>query len=62
MVRMQIKDFDLDDLSVNVYLKKQKVNEENRLTLDTMMAILEYVKKYNLQDEDYLIGSIPFEW
>jgi len=41
---MQIKDFDLDDLSVNVYLKKQKVNEDKRLTLDTVMAILEYVK------------------
>ncbi|MGE7624726.1 hypothetical protein ACQKMD_17225 [Viridibacillus sp. NPDC096237] len=42
-------------------MKKQKVYEEKRLTLDTVMAIQEYVKKYNLQAEDYLIGS-PFEW
>jgi|GEM_PF-674562 len=58
MVRIQIKDFDLEDLSVNVYLKKQKIYEEKRLTLDTVMAIQEYIKKYNLQPKDYLIGSI----
>ncbi|MGE7622421.1 tyrosine-type recombinase/integrase [Viridibacillus sp. NPDC096237] len=56
MVHTQRKDF--DDLSVNFYLKNQKVYEEKRLTLDTVMAIQEYVKKYNLQTEDYLIGSI----
>lgn len=58
MVRLQIKDFDLDDLSVSVYLKKQKIYEEKRLTLDTSIAVQDYIKKFNLQPDDYLIGSI----
>lgn len=58
MVRMKIKDFHLELGSVSVYLKKQKQWHDKRLTLDAIKAVEDYIKKYDLKDDDYFVGHV----
>lgn len=56
MVRLRIKDFDLEGRSVSVYMKKQKEWYNKRLTLEAVKAVKEYISAYNLKPEDYFVG------
>lgn len=56
MVRMKIEDFDFEGRSVSVRLVKQKKWHHKRLTQDVVKAVREYVREYNLQPSDYLVG------
>ena len=58
MVLLKLSDFDLDNGSVNVYLKKQKQYAEKRLPLLCVNAIKSYIKAYKLTDDAYLIGTV----
>ena len=58
MVRMKIKDFDLEGSFVRVYLKKQKVWHNKRLNHETVKAVREYIQSFNLKSEDYLVGHV----
>lgn len=58
MVRMQIKDFDLDGRFVRVYLKKQKVWHNKRLTQESIKAVRDYIKAYKLKHDDYFVGRV----
>jgi len=58
MVRIKIGDFDLEDNSLGVYLKKQDVIHEKRLTQEVVKAVGEYIKEYDLKIDDYFVGRI----
>lgn len=58
MVLLKISDFDLDNNSVNVYLKKQKQYTEKRLPLLCVNAIKAYIKAYGLTGDSHLIGNV----
>ncbi|GKW46917.1 site-specific integrase [Planococcus sp. NCCP-2050] len=56
MVRLKIKDFDLEGFTLSVYLKKQKKWHYKRLNLETVKAVREYIHLYKLKQEDYFVG------
>lgn len=58
MVAMKIGDFDFEDSSVAIYIKKQKRWFEKRLTPLAVKAVKDYKAKYKLQEDDYLIGRV----
>lgn len=58
MVRLQIKDFNLEANYVRVYLKKQRKWHIKRLNQDTVMAIRQYIRTYKLTPENYLVGHV----
>lgn len=58
MVRLKIRDFDLKNKSVYVYLKKQKRWHTKRLTQDVINAIDLYICEYGLKSEDYFVGRV----
>lgn len=58
MVAIKMMDFNFDDNSVSIYLKKQKKWVEKRLNQLTMRAVKEYKSKYKLKDEDYFVGQV----
>lgn len=58
MVRMKIKDFDLTDRSVLVFMKKQKESKRKRLTLEAVRAVKAYIKAYGLKSDDYFVGRV----
>lgn len=58
MVRLKISDFDLENNSVSIYMKKQKEWHEKRLTQEVVILVREYIVKYGLKKEDYFVGSI----
>lgn len=58
MVRMQIKDFDFNGRFVRVYLPKQSKWHTKRLTLELIKAVKDYIKTYNLKDDDYFVGRV----
>ncbi|MFY0518250.1 tyrosine-type recombinase/integrase [Lysinibacillus sp. UGB7] len=58
MVTIKIGDFDLNNRSVKVYLKKQKEWHTKRLTLECINAIKDYINAYGLESESYLVGKV----
>ncbi|MDJ0333440.1 tyrosine-type recombinase/integrase [Planococcus sp. S3-L1] len=56
MVRLRVRDFDLKNRSVHVYLKKQKRWHIKRLTPEVINAIELYIREYYLQPNDYFVG------
>lgn len=58
MVRLRIKDFDLEGRNVSIYMKKQKEWYNKRLTLQVIKAVREYISSYKLKPDDYFVGRI----
>lgn len=58
MVRLKIKDFDLENNTVYVYMKKQKKWHAKRLTQEAVKAVKDYIKEYNLKPDDYFVGRV----
>lgn len=58
MVALQIRDFDLQGHTVDVYLKKQKVFKTKRLTSEAVNAVRAYIEDYKLKPDDYFVGQI----
>lgn len=58
MVRLKVRDFDLKNRSVHVYLKKQKRWHTKRLTLEVINAIDIYIGEYRLKPDDYFVGRV----
>lgn len=57
MVRLKVSDFDLDNRTVWVLLKKQGKMKEKRLTLECVQAIKKYWQVCGLQEDDYFVGA-----
>ena len=57
MVRLKMSDFDLENRSVWVMMKKQGEMKEKRLTLECVQAISKYIQTCELQPEDYFVGA-----
>ncbi len=58
MVRLKIGDFDLDAQKVEVYLKKQGIYHDKRLTLEAIKVVRDYIKAYKLKPSDYFVGRV----
>lgn len=58
MVRLKINDFDLNNKSVHVYLKKQKRWHTKRLTPEVVCAIDVYIREYDLKADNYFVGRV----
>ena len=56
MVRLQMKNFDLEGRNLVVYMKKQRKWQHKRLDLPTVKAVREYMGVYGLMREDYFVG------
>lgn len=57
MVRLKVSDFDLDNKTVWVMLKKQGDMKEKRLTLDCVLAVKKYIEIAGLAPDDYFVGA-----
>lgn len=57
MVRLKVSDFDLENRTVLVMLKKQGEMKEKRLTLECVKAVQKYVQSFQLSDDDYFVGA-----
>ena len=58
MVRMKIKDFNLEGRTVEIYLMKQKKWHTKRLTLETVKVVKIYIQEYQLKPGDYFVGRV----
>lgn len=58
MVRLRVRDFDLKNRFVHVYLKKQKRWHTKRLTLEVVNQISIYIREYALKPDDYFVGRV----
>lgn len=58
MVRLKIKDFDLENRQVSVYLKKQERWHNKRLTQEAVKAVKDYIQEYHLKPDDYFVGRV----
>lgn len=58
MVRLKVKDFDLEARVISVYLKKQKIWHNKRITQEVAKTCRDYFKKYNLKADDYFVGRV----
>lgn len=58
MTRMKIKDFDLEASFVSVFLRKQRVWHNKRLTQESIKFVREYIRKYKLKADDYFVGRV----
>lgn len=58
MVRLKVKDFNLDGRFVSIYLEKQSKWHNKRLTLDVVKAVRDYIKAYKLKGDDYFVGRV----
>lgn len=57
MVRLKVSDFDLENKTVWVMLKKQGDMKEKRLTLDCVLAVKKYIETSGLAPDDYFVGA-----
>ena len=57
MVRLKMSDFDLENRSVWVMMKKQGEMKEKRLTLECIQSVSKYIQTCELQPEDYFVGA-----
>lgn len=58
MVVIQMHDFNLDDNSVSIYMKKQKAWFDKRMNQLTVKAVKDYKVKYKLKEDDYFVGQV----
>jgi len=58
MIRLKVRDFDLNNRTVHVYLKKQKRWHTKRLTLEIVNQIRLYISEYELKPDDYFVGRV----
>jgi integrase/recombinase XerC len=58
MVRMKVKDFNLEGRFLSVYLEKQSVWHNKRLTQEVIKAIRDYIHLYKLKQDDYFVGRV----
>ncbi|ANU28275.1 tyrosine-type recombinase/integrase [Planococcus versutus] len=58
MVRLRVRDFDLKNRLVHVYLKKQKRWHTKRLTVEVINAVDVYTREYDLKTDDYFVGRV----
>lgn len=58
MVRLKVKDFQLEGFTLSVYMKKQKAWHNKRLNLETVKAVREYMALYKLKPDDYFVGRV----
>lgn len=58
MVALKVKHFDLEDMSLEIYIEKQKKWYEKRLDQATVRAVRQYIREYKLDEESYLVGRI----
>lgn len=58
MVRMKVKDFNLEGRFVSVYLEKQSKWHNKRLTQDVVKVIREYIRTFKLKPDDYFVGRV----
>lgn len=58
MVRMKIKDFNLEGRSVSVYLEKQSKWHNKRLTQEVVKAVRDYIRAFKLKKNDYFVGRV----
>lgn len=58
MISIQVKDIDLINRTVDVYMQKQKDYHTKGLTLECINAIRNYIKEYGLNEESYLVGKV----
>lgn len=58
MISLKIKDFNLDQNYLSVYLKKQKVWKNKRITQEVVTAVKTYIRFYNLKPDDYFVGRV----
>lgn len=56
MVRLKMKHFDLEERNLSVYLLKQREWQHKRLDLETVKAVKEYERIYQLGYNDYFVG------
>lgn len=56
--RLRVRDFDLKNRFVYVYLKKQKRWHTKRLTLEVVNQISIYIREYALKPDDYFVGRV----
>lgn len=57
MVRLKVSDFDLENRTVLVMLKKQGEMKEKRLTLECVKAVEKYLQISQLGADDYFVGA-----
>ncbi len=57
MVRLKVSDFDLENRTVWVMLKKQGEMKEKRLTMECANAIKKYIQVCGLQRDNYFVGA-----
>ncbi|UYB49955.1 site-specific integrase (plasmid) [Lysinibacillus capsici] len=58
MVRLKVSDFNLENKTVWVMLKKQGEMKEKRLTLDCVLAVKKYIETVGLAPDDYFVGAV----
>lgn len=58
MVRLKVKDFNLNERAVLVHMKKQGEVKYKRLTRDCVTAIKQYIQKYQLEPDDYFVCRV----
>lgn len=58
MVRLKIKDFYLNRNEVMVLMIKQGDSKIKRLTQDCVNAVKRYIKEFDLQPDDYFVGTV----
>lgn len=58
MIEIKVKHIDLDNHSVSVYMKKQSEWKTKRLTLECVKALKEYIHKYKLKADDYIVCRV----
>lgn len=58
MVRMKIKDFNLEERTVDVYLMKQKKWHSKRLTQEAVKVVKDYIREYQLRPDNYFLGRV----
>lgn len=58
MVRLRIKDFNLEGRFVSVYLEKQSIWHNKRLTSDAVRAVRDYIRTYKLKGDDFFVGRV----
>jgi integrase/recombinase XerC len=58
MPLLKVNDFNLKENTVNVHLKKQRKYVDKALPLDCINEIKRYIREYELQADDYFVGSV----
>lgn len=58
MVRLKIKDFNLEGRFVSVYLEKQSKWHNKRLNQEVVKAIRDYIRIFKLKPDDYFVGRV----